>query len=90
MECQDTSGRQSLNHNQLEYCDLAREHQRSRYEVVREYHAIVSSRIARANEGLNEVFNKRRIYVVGIWVRMFNYLTAVQHSGDEDHARALK
>ncbi len=52
------AGHQSLARNQLEFCDLARERQRLAYQLEREHHAIASSRVARANRDLCDVFHK--------------------------------
>ena len=88
IEQKGACGHQSLERDQLEYCDLARERQRLAYRLVREHHAIASSRIARANEGLNDVFHKKPIFTVGGWVWVYNNVTAVQQTKDDE--RALK
>lgn len=61
-------GRQSLEHDDVEICDLARERQRLVYQLVREHHAIASSSVARANERINGSVRKRPLLTGESWV----------------------
>ena len=92
IERRGACGHQSLERDQLEYCDLARDRQRLAYRLVREHHAIESSRIARANHALSDVFHKRPLFTAGSWVWVYNSkLAARQSISDEDEReRALK
>ena len=67
IERQGASGHQSFQRDQLEYCDLARERQQLAYQLVREHQAIASSRIARSNKDLSDVFHKKPLFSVGCW-----------------------
>ena len=67
IERQGASDHQSLQRDQLDYCDLARERQRLSYQLVREHQAISSSRIARSNEDLSDVLHKKSLFSVGSW-----------------------
>ena len=92
IERRGARGHQGLERDQVEYCDLARDRQRLAYQLVREHHVIESSRIARANQALSDVFHKRPLYTVGCWVWVYNSKLAVRQSiGDEDEReRVLK
>ena len=68
LEYAHLAGNQSLERDQLAYCDLVKERQRRAYNLVREHHAIMTSRIARSNDKLLETFHKRPIYTIGDWV----------------------
>lgn len=81
----------SLERDQLEYCDSTRELRGLGYELVREDHAIASSRIiTRVNQELKDVFDRRSEYIVGSWVWLCHGLTAAQQAGEEDDKRVLK
>ena len=72
IERRGARGHQGLERDQVEYCDLARDRQRFAYRLVREHNAIESSRIARPNQVLSDVFHKRPIYTAGSWVWAYN------------------
>ena len=59
---------QSLDHDHLAYCDLARERQQRAYELVREQHALTVARINGRNSTLSDALLGRPKYVAGGWV----------------------
>ncbi len=90
IERQGATGHQSLPRDQLEYCDLARERQRLAYQLVREHHAISSSRLARVNKKVSDVFHKKPLFEAGSWVWVYNSVLTAQQSKSADEDRALK
>lgn len=93
IERRGACGHQGLERDQVEYCDLAKDRQRLAYRLVREHHAIESSRISRANLSLSDIFHKRPVYTAGSWVWVYNSKLAARYStsSDEDEReRSLK
>ena len=72
LEHSPLAGNQSLDRDQLAYCDLVKERQLRAYRLVREHHAIVTSRLARSNEKLLDTFHKRPRYAVGDWAWVYS------------------
>lgn len=69
IEHQYARDHQSLDRDQLEYCDLAADRQQRRsYELVREEHLLSVSRIERRNSVLLDALHKLPVYTVGGWV----------------------
>lgn len=58
----------SLECDQLDYRDLAKGRQLRVHELVREYHFITTSGIARSNPKLLDTFLKHPLYRIGHWV----------------------
>ena len=61
---------QSLDRDQLAYCDLARERQQRAYEIVREQHALTFARANGRNSTFSDALLRRPKYTAGgrIWV----------------------
>ena len=68
------NGHQSLDRDQLAYCDLARDRQRRAYEIVREQHALTIARVNGRNSALSDALLRRPKYTAGGWVWI--YITA--------------
>ncbi len=72
IEHQYARGHQSLDRDQVEYCDLAADRQRRSYDMVREQHLLSVSRIERRNSALSDALRKLPVYTVGGWVWVYN------------------
>ena len=72
LEHSTLAGNQSLDRDQLAYCDLVKDRQRRAYQLVREHDAIMFSRLARSNAKLLDTFHKRPRYTIGDWVWVYN------------------
>ena len=90
IERQGVSGHQGFQHDQLVFCDLARERQQLAYRLVREHQIIASSRVARANKDLSIVFHKKSLLSVGCWTWVYNSAMTAQQSRDKDDEHGLK
>ena len=66
------SAHQSLDCDQLAYCDLARDRQQRAYEIVREQHALTIARVNERNSALSDALLRRPIYSTGVWVWIYN------------------
>ena len=63
-------GHESLDRDHLAYCDLARERQQHAYELVREQHALIVTRVNERNSTLSDTFLRlpNMWPAVGVWV----------------------
>ena len=69
---------QSLDRDQLAYCDLARERQQQAYELVREQHALTVVRINSRNSALPDALLRRPKYITGGWVWVYNTAATIR------------
>ena len=74
---------QSLDRDQLAYCDLARERQQRAYELVREQHALTVTRINSRNSALSDAFSRPK-YVAGGWVWIYNAAATIRQGSREN------
>ena len=72
------SGHQSLDRDQLDYCDLARDRQRRAYETVREQHALTVARVNGRNSALSDALLSRPKYMAGGWVWIYNTAATIR------------
>ena len=63
---------QSLDRDQLAYCNLARERQQRPYELVCVQHALTVARINSRNSALSDALLRRPTYRAGGWVWIYN------------------
>ena len=86
-------GHQSLDRDQLEYCDLAADRQRRAYELVREQHQLRVSRTERRNSVLSNALQKLPVYAIGGWVWVYNSESTIRQgvrSGTNDKVLKAK
>ena len=69
---------QSLDRDQLAYCDLARDRQRRAYEIVREQHAHTVARVNGRNSALSNAVLRRPKYMAGRWVWIYNTAATIR------------
>ena len=90
-ERSNVGGHQSLNRDQLDYCNLIRDRQQQAYDLVREQNAITASRIARSNTALDDVLHKRPVWRIGDWVWIYNSESTIrQGSSRKTEDKILK
>ena len=70
-------GRQGLDRDQVEYCNLAVDRQRRSYELVRECYALTVSRIQRRNSDLSQAITPPA-FVVGKWAWVYNTAATIR------------
>ena len=63
---------QSLDHDHLAYCNLARERQQHAYELVRGEHALKDARVNGRNSTLSDALLRHPKYVARGWVWVYN------------------
>ena len=73
-----SSVNQSLDRDQLAYCDLARERQQRAYEIVREQHALTTARVNGRNSALSDALLRRPKYTAGGWVWVYNTAATIR------------
>ena len=71
---------QSLDRNQLAYCDLARERQPRAYELVQEQHALTVARVNGRNSALSDALLRCPKYAAGGWVWIYNTAATIRQS----------
>ena len=76
-------GRQGLDQDQVEYCNLAVDRQRRSYELVRECHALTVSRIQRRNADLSKAVTPPS-FVVGKWAWVYNTAATIRQGAQKD------
>ena len=69
---------QNLDHDQLAYCDLARERQQRAYELVREQHTLTVARVNGRNSALSDAFLRRSKYTAGGWIWVYNTAATIR------------
>ena len=72
------SAHQSLDRDQLAYCDLARDRQQRAYEIVQEQHALTVARINGRNSALSDALLRRPKYTAGGWVWVYNTAATIR------------
>ena len=72
------SAHQSLDRDQLAYCDLARDRQQRAYEIVREQHALTIARVNGCNSALSVALLHRPKYTAGGWVLIYNTAASIR------------
>ena len=77
-------GHQSLDRDQLEYCNLAVDRQRRAYDLVREYNALKVSRVERRNSSLLDAINKLPTFIAGGWVWVYNTAATIRRGAKKD------
>ncbi len=93
IERQYARGHQSLDRDQVEYCDLAADRQRRSYAMVRAQHRLSVSRIERRNSALGDALSKLPVYAVGGWVWVYNSESTIRQgvrSGTDDKVLKAK
>ena len=75
---------QSLDRDQLTYCDLARERQQRVYELVREQHALTVARVNGRNSALSDDLLRRPQYAAGGWVWVYNTAATIRQGMRKD------
>ena len=86
-------GHESLDRDHLAYCDPARERQQHAYELVREQHALIVTRVNERNSTLSDTFLRRPKYVAGGWVWVYNTAATIRqglHKGVDSKGLKLK
>ncbi|CAB1107450.1 unnamed protein product [Ectocarpus sp. CCAP 1310/34] len=77
-------GHQSLDRDQLEYCNLAVDRQRRAYDLVREYNALKISRVERRNSSMLDAINKIPKFTVGAWAWVYNTAATIRQGARKD------
>ena len=72
------SAHQSLDRDQLAYCDLARDRQQRAYAIVREQHALTIARVNGRNSALSDALLRRPKYTTGGWVWIYNTAATIR------------
>ena len=84
-------GHKSLARDHLDYGDLAADHQRCAYALVREQHVFTISRVERCNSALSDAIKQLPVYTVGGWVWIHNTAsTACQGAKSGVDAKVFK
>ena len=74
----DARGHQSLARDQLEYVDLATNHQRRSYALLRDQHELNIARDERPNSALSDGFKQLPTYAIGGWVWVYNTASTIR------------
>ena len=80
MECTGVAGHQSLARDQFGYCDSATDRQQRAYDIVRERHALIVSRVERRNSALPDALRPVPKIAVGGWVWVYNTAATIRQS----------
>ena len=72
------SAHQSLDRDQLPYCDLARDRRQRAYEIVREQHVLTVARVNGRNSAFSDALLRRPKYTAGGWVWVYNTAATIR------------
>ena len=76
-------GHQSLERDQLAYCNLATDRQQRAYAIVRDHYKVTTSRLERRNSKLHAAM-KLPQYEVGGWVWVYNSASTIRQGARKD------
>ena len=76
-----TGGHQSLDRDQLDYCNFARDRQQRANQLVREQHALTVTRIEGRNSALTTALLDRPSFKIGDWVWVYNTEATIRQGG---------
>ena len=77
-------GHQSLDRDQLAYCNLAVDRQRHAYDLVREYHSLAVSRVERRNSKFVKALNNLPVFEVGNWAWIYNSAATIRQGAKKN------
>ena len=83
-------GHQSLDRDHLAYCNLATDRQQRAYRIVREHHAVTTSRLARRNTPIMDALRLSPPYTVGGWAWVYNSAATRQGAKKDTDSAVLK
>ena len=91
MECTGVAGHQSLARDQFGYCDSATDRQQRAYDIVRERHALIVSRVERRNSALPDALRPVPKFAIDGSVWVYNTAATIPQGAKTDtDAKVLK
>ena len=81
LEGRGVKGHQGLKQDQLDYIELMRYRQVKTYKLVKEEDRLIKARHDASNEHLAELINRRPMFDVGDWVRVYGDKSTITGRG---------